>query len=713
MIPLLAAAALMGAIVDMRVDTRPASRLNAIRPLAAIGAGVDSDPPGKIPLLYSPARTHLALDAGLGALSYRLYTELSVQDWHWNPLGSFSDAQHGEGYWTSDASKDRAPLVDSWGYRLPHRGNTRDQGDDNGYSRIDDGDLRTYWKSDPYLTRPYTHEDDAFHPQWIVVDLGRRQPIDAIRIAWTNPYATRYFVEYWTGGDAILEQGSGTWHSFAAGAVRNARNGIVQTRLASELVAARFVRVIMTASSGTCDSHGAADRRNCLGYAVRELGLGNIDAAGGFHDLMHHSRCGGDPLDARGCTGHQTAVYVSSIDPWHRTSDRVRVDQDQPGLDVVTRSGFARGRPVMYPVAMLYSTPGNAVAEVEYLRARGYAIAYVELGEEGDGQYVTPEDYGALYVQWARALHAFDPTLKLGGPAFQGVNQDIAVWRDSSGDVSWLHRFLRYLKRHDALPNLAFMSFEHYPFHGCDAGALLHEDLLSEPNLMRGIVKVWRADGVPMNVPLFITEANFAADTAPPALQIEGALWMADWIASALSAGVTEINYYQYEAEPLNHARRCNKWGAYSLFITDARFHIRARAAQFYAAQMLTRYWLAFGDGLNGIYPATTSETPEVTAYAASRPDKTWSVMLVNKDTTSHPARLTFRSEHGTLRDFTGPVTMMVFGRAQYNWSALNPNDNPYPNTPPKTTKVASDANRRYMLPPESIVVLRGRVTPP
>jgi len=38
------------------------------------------------------------------------------------------------------------------------------------------------------------------------------------------------------------------------------------------------------------------------------------------------------------------------------------------------------------------------------------------MSEEADGQFMLPEDYGALYLQYAAALHKVDPALKLGGP---------------------------------------------------------------------------------------------------------------------------------------------------------------------------------------------------------------------------------------------------------------------------------------------------------
>jgi hypothetical protein len=55
---------------------------------------------------------------------------------------------------------------------------------------------------------------------------------------------------------------------------------------------------------------------------------------------------------------------------------------------------------------------------VAYVKTRGYPISYIEMGEEPDGQKMQPEDYGALYLQFAAAIHKVDPTLKLGGPVF-------------------------------------------------------------------------------------------------------------------------------------------------------------------------------------------------------------------------------------------------------------------------------------------------------
>jgi hypothetical protein len=146
-----------------------------------------------------------------------------------------------------------------------------------------------------------------------------------------------------------------------------------------------------------------------VGYAIRELYLGTSTPDGAFHDVLRHTP-----------DQEQTTTYSSSVDPWHQPSDLGSTKQAQMGFDLFFTSGVTRGLPAMVPVAMLYDTPENAAAEIAYLKKRGYPVSYVEMGEEADGQYMLPEDYGALYLQWVTAIHRVDPALRLGGPSFQG-----------------------------------------------------------------------------------------------------------------------------------------------------------------------------------------------------------------------------------------------------------------------------------------------------
>ena len=147
--------------------------------------------------------------AGWGTVTYRQNTELQIEAWHWNPRGTWSNPAKKEGYFVGSAEPTSEKIEHSWAYPLPHRGATL--GDGNGWSRITDGDPKTYWKSNPYLTKAFTGEDDSLHPQWVMVDLGAKVDINAIRIAWANPYAKRYL-------RAVLDRRRGT--PFTRGSIK-------------------------------------------------------------------------------------------------------------------------------------------------------------------------------------------------------------------------------------------------------------------------------------------------------------------------------------------------------------------------------------------------------------------------------------------------------------------------------------------------------------
>ncbi len=202
----------------------------------------------------------------------------------------------------------------------------------------------------------------------------------------------------------------------------------------------------------------------------------------------------------------QTVTWPSSVDPWHAATDMDESRGDQVGFDFFFTCGVTRGLPTMVPIAMLYSTPEDAANEIAYLYKRKYPISWVEMGEEADGQHMLPEDYAALYLQFATAIHKVVPEAKLGGPPFEGTFGDVEVWPDASGNVSWLGRFFNYLKAHGRMNDFTFFSFEHYPYQ--DRPSYSWADLYPEPEYVKHIVQVWKDDGLPPNIPFFMTEGN-------------------------------------------------------------------------------------------------------------------------------------------------------------------------------------------------------------
>jgi hypothetical protein len=629
-----------------------------------------------------------------------------VQAWHWNQKGKWSDPS-GKGYFVGDATPRREMIRHSYGYSLPHRGFTRNNGTEfDGFSRLDDGDVNTYWKSNPYLTSKFTGEDDSSHPQWVVINLEKPEPVNAIRIAWAEPFARVYQVQYWVGdGDAMDEQDKGAWKTFASGEKPDGKGGTETLRLDPSSVSTKYIRVLMTQSSNTCDTHGSSDPRNCVGYAIRELYLGTLSNAGEFSDLLHHS------ADQK-----QTLTYCSSVDPWHSPSDLyVAPDRmesgDQPGFDLFFKSGITRGLPAIIPIAMLYSTPEDGAAQMSYIKKRGYPVSKIEMGEEPDGQYMLPEDYATLYLQFASALHRVDPNYALGGPVFEGVTEDIKVWPDAQGRASWLGRFLDYLKAHNRLQDLSFMSFEHYPYDGCETP---WKNLYQEPELITHIMKVWRDDGLPTGIPLLDTETNDHGGEA--AVDIFGALWLADSFGGFLSAGGESTHYYHDLPYSPPHPACANSWGTYHMFMVDDHYQIKQRTAQFFAAQMITQEWAQSGDAEHRQFLATSDVKDSdgnvlVTAYALQRPDGQWSLMLINKDhDNAHSITISFRDGGSGPRPFGGEVTRITFGKAQYQWHADRKRGHADPDNPPVRSTISADDNTQYELPAASLTVLRGKI---
>src|SRR5262249_39635010 len=221
--------------------------VNRCVPTKALGAGVDGHEKGECARMFTDKNITEMLSAGLGPLTYRLRTELGSEVWHWNTRGTWSDPVHQCGYWTSSDSLGE-PINVSYGYRLPRRGNTIDQANDEGYSRIADGDPNSCWKSNPYLDSHFTGEPENAHPQWVIIDFGASKPVNAIRIRWAAPYATRYRIEYWPGEDPMHLQpdDDDDWQPFANGKVDAAHGGDELFRLAERPRSVQFVRIAMS-----------------------------------------------------------------------------------------------------------------------------------------------------------------------------------------------------------------------------------------------------------------------------------------------------------------------------------------------------------------------------------------------------------------------------------------------------------------------------------
>lgn len=132
------------------VDSAPSHAVNVFSSPRALGGAIDRLRGGKTKkeneryterLLTDPILKEL-LGAGWQTVTYRQNTELMIEAWHWNARGTWSNAAKQEGYFTGSAEPSGNKILHSWAYPLPHRGATA--GDGNGWSRLTDGDLKSF-----------------------------------------------------------------------------------------------------------------------------------------------------------------------------------------------------------------------------------------------------------------------------------------------------------------------------------------------------------------------------------------------------------------------------------------------------------------------------------------------------------------------------------------------------------------------------------------
>jgi hypothetical protein len=672
---------------------------NKLVPTEALGAGVDGHERGECARMFTDRNIAEMRSAGFGPLTYRLRSELGDEVWHWNPRGAWSDPVHQCGYWTSDDSI-AEPINVSYGYHLPRRGNTIDQANDDGYSRITDGDDDSFWKSNPYLDSHFTGESEDAHPQWLIIDLGARKPINCIRIHWATPYATQYRVEYWLGNDPmhLHADDDDNWQPFAHGNLDNAHGGDELVRLAERPRWIRFMRIVMSRSSQT-SAQRSDDIRDRVGFAIREIDVGKSDRKGHFRDYVRHA-----PGRHK-----QTVVYVSSTDPWHRATD-IDHDVEQPGLDFILRSDLSNRLPVLVPVGVLYDTPENADAEIRYLLKRQYPLEGIELGEEPDGQWVAPEDYAALYTGVARKLSALSPNLKLGGPSLQNFEEQLLTWPDGSGNRSWMNRFLNYVRT--AGSRFDFLSFEFYPFDDICSDAA--PKLLENPKRLRTVMATLRADGVPTAIPWLMTEYGYSVFAGRHEVDLPGALFNADTVGTFLTLGGTKAYQYGYEPDYLADELRCS-WGNLMILQLERNSEHLNRLAGYYGAQLVTKEWMQSTNELHEVFPVTLKQgsggtLSSVTAYAVHRPDKQWALLAINKNP-RRSARLSVEfkfSEADRPVTFAGQVEVIQFSPQQYAWHPDGPNGYPIRSLPPR--HFSQEASPFYELPPYSLTVLHGNL---
>lgn len=648
----LLALALAQQIVHLTVD--PSTVIRRFDPSVAFGAGIDGHEKGENAEVFSPASVVAMKSAGFGRFTYRLRTELACEAWHWNPEGAWSEPGRRQGYWTSSAKRGK-PIRFSYGYRLPRRGNTTDQANDDGYSRIVDGDAGSFWKSNPYLDPSYGGDAYSKQPQWVVVDLGSIRQVDTARVSWGEPYAKEVRVEFWSG-EEDPETDVGEWIPFPGG--RKPGSGGEQS-LHFGSVDTRWVRLLLVQSSGRAPE-GSKDRRDGLGFAIRELAIGRTNREGRFEDWIKHA-----PND------RQSKAFVSSTDPWHREID-LDTRIEQPGFDIYFKSALVRGKPSLVPVPALYGTPEDAEAEAQWLKSSGYEPSGFEIGEEPDGQLCPPESYAQLYGGVAKRIRKVFPKLPIGGPSFQTITDEFRLY--PKDERSWLARFLDSMRRRRALGDFNFCSFEWYPFD--DVSADPSRQLPFATTLLGRSVDRLRSAGL-KDIPWVISEYGMSAFGGPSEDDLPGAIFNLDCALGSLKLGAASTYLYGLEPNEVVEERP-GVWGNNMLFQRNDEL---VPLPTFYGAWLLNHV-LCQPSGEHGLLQVD-GQTSQVGCYAVRRPDGRLALALVNRLPSSMSVSL----------DIGGPAEWRRWSYSphQYRWLRAKSDSRPALNLPPTESRFSGE----------------------
>ena len=235
---------------------------------------------------------------------------------------------------------------------------------------------------------------------------------------------------------------------------------------------------------------------------------------------------------------------------------------------------------------------------------------------------------------------------------------------------------------------------------------------------MTHILQVWREDGLPAGVPMFITESNMAWETGESFVDIFSALWLADYVGAFLAAGGDAVYYFHNVPTGL-HQGCNNSVGTFAMFTVDANYQVQQRTAQFFASQMINLDWAQPGNGVHRMFPASSDVRDPVghvlvTAYATLRPDGQWSLLIVNKDQeNAHTVRIAFHDWSSGDRFFSGPVSATTFGSEQYQWHPTATSGSADPDGPALRSTITAGADTAFTLPKASVTVLRGTIQSP
>lgn len=249
-------------------------------------------------------------------------------------------------------------------------------------------------------------------------------------------------------------------------------------------------------------------------------------------------------VDPRKFVNGRWQVDYSAYAPGFRSGANGHPAEFHGNVDVRALHEFIRdvGSSAIVTVNAGTGTPEMAAEWVRWAKANHYPVAYWEIGNElegkweqghhrPDGKEMTGEIYAGIYRQFATAMKAVDPTIKVGGPA--ASNDGVAFAAETLEEAGDL---------------VDFISYHTYPANSHKGTPKLFEEANSTLGGMKKVRELI-AQEAPHRVgkiEVGITEWHVGIHEGPRTVNQISGPWCAKWIGRMIESGVDFANVWDF-----------------------------------------------------------------------------------------------------------------------------------------------------------------------
>ncbi len=589
-------------------------------------------------------------------------------EYHWNGTGSY-DADN---IWHADNTN----YTKGFQGLIIHRGSTS-----AGYgnaARLTDGDTSalSQWVSETLTAASCTTNAYA----GILFASGTN--VDSIKIYWGDTYAVNYEIQYWNNsgnfGWAPHMANTSSWTTLTT--VTGAAGGI-ETR-SFPLTNSVAFRILMHTSSSA-------------GYKINEIEL----YSGATKQTVNVN---------------STSQMPSFASPTSRANapGGWTPDFDFKGyMDLIQSMG-----PKAIPACSVNfgnGTPEEAAAWVHYANiVKGYNIKYWEIGNEMDGVWegggpVDAEFYAKRFIDFATAMKAEDPSIKICGPVISSLQINSELYDGQS----FLDSFFGVLQSAGKLGLVDVLDFHMY----ADWQNNIEANTLNTPSNWFGgsnyksfidniLIKYY---GSAQAKDVYMSEHNTGNATIVT-MGFASSLWAANWLMEYARAFGSRAHASLWDIMNNNASTGVYDMGFLEIGQQTGAYQYQERGT-YWGMYMINNYLGVQDDNGNTLVSASSGQAL-LPVYACKRSDGKLSLMVINKDSANSYGSTINLSNYtpdpsAELYTFAANASAPYYIQ-NYMWHDANPSSYADPDVAPKENAIHTASNSFvFTFPPYSISV--------